>query len=119
MSNEQPNALRLANVLDNYIDPPSIASAAAELRRLHARVEELEQAGRMALEALDESYDDVVSSRDQYPEHPANARRRGLFEQQMARHQAAIAALSKALTKQSGEILDNTPHTPDSSPPPA
>jgi hypothetical protein len=37
-------AQRLANVLDNYIDPPSIASAAAELRRLHARVEELETA---------------------------------------------------------------------------
>jgi hypothetical protein len=36
---EQPNALRLANVLDNYIDPPSIAAAAAELRRLHDEVE--------------------------------------------------------------------------------
>lgn len=65
---EQPDALRLADHLDSDqqgIDlgaegmgwgPSDTArsEAAAELRRLHGRVTALEQAGRLALEALEE-----------------------------------------------------------------
>jgi hypothetical protein len=40
---EKPEALRLADWLDNYRTTPVDAQAAAELRRLHAEVERLEK----------------------------------------------------------------------------
>ena len=39
----QPEALRLADWLDNYRTTPVDAQAAAELRRLHAEVEHLKK----------------------------------------------------------------------------
>ena len=40
---KQPEALRLADWLDNYRTTPVDAQAAAELRRLHAEVEHLKK----------------------------------------------------------------------------
>lgn len=52
-STEQPEALRLARDLMESFSGPTAAESAAELRRLHARVQELEaaQAQRVPLDA--------------------------------------------------------------------
>ena len=49
-----PEALRLAHIFDNPLPPewPDMVAAAAELRRLHARIAELEAVGAGGVQAL-------------------------------------------------------------------
>jgi len=53
--NEQPTALRLADAMQHYFDErrPDVEAVAAELRRQHDRINTVEAALRLALEALE------------------------------------------------------------------
>ena len=68
MTTQHPEALRLAHIFDNPLPPewPDMVAAAAELRRQHARIAELEAVGAGGVQALSAAPEAIAKLRHLY-----------------------------------------------------